>query len=284
MHVLRQFFRLALGALHVLAAALSAVFQSRAALRLGNLALRRQLGVLGRWVKRPKLTTSDRRLWAWLCGVWNDWRSAPVIVKPETVIAWRRKGFRLFWTWKVRHGQPGRPSVPNDVRELIHKMSRENPLRGAPRIHGELFKPGIDAGETSAGKHMLRHRKSPSQAWRTFLDNHVQTMVSAGFFTVPAIGFQILYAFLALAHERRRILHFNVTGHPTAEWTAQQLREAFPFDRIPRYLPRDRDCIFGGKFRKAVKAMGIEEALSAQFAASAWTTRSSSTRSRCIGM
>ena len=193
LHVLRQFFRLALGALHVLAAALSAVFQSRAALRLENLALRRQLGVLRRWVKRPKLTTSDRRLWAWLCGVWNDWRSPLVIVKPETVIAWRRKGFRLFWTWKVPHGQPGRPSVSNDVRELIRKMSRENPLRGAPRIHGELLKPGIDAGETSAGKYMVRHRKPPSRTWRTFLDNHVKTIVSVDFFTVPAIGFQILY-------------------------------------------------------------------------------------------
>jgi transposase InsO family protein len=186
-----------------------------------------------------------------------------VIVKPETVIAWHRKGFRLFWTWKVRRGQPGRPAVPKDVRELIRRMSRENPLWGAPRLHGELLKLGIDLGETSVGKYLVRRRKPPSQTWRTFLENHVKTMVSVDFFTVPTIRFQVLYVFLVLAHERRRIVHFNVTAHPTTEWTAKQLREAFPFDQVPRYLLRDRDCIFGAEFRKDVKAMGIKEVLSA---------------------
>ena len=126
--------------------------------------------------------------------------SALVIVKPETVIAWHRKGFRLFWTWRVRHGQPGRPAVPKDVRELIRKMSRENPLWGAPRIHGELLKLGIDIGETSVGKYIVRKRKPPSQTWRTFLENHVKTMVSVDFLTVPTILFQVLYVFLVLAH------------------------------------------------------------------------------------
>jgi len=186
-----------------------------------------------------------------------------VIVKPETVIAWHRKGFRLFWTWKVRHGQPGRPAVPKDVRELIRRMSRENPLWGAPRIHGELLKLGIDVGETSVGKYLVRGRKPPSQTWRTFLENHVKTLVSIDFFTVPTIRFQILYVFLVLAHDRRRILHFGVTAHPTAEWTAQQLREAFPWDAAPRYLLRDRDRIFGDEFTKQVKDMGIKEVLSA---------------------
>jgi len=186
-----------------------------------------------------------------------------VIVKPETVIAWHRKGFRLFWTWKVRHGQPGRPAVPKDVRELIRRMSRENPLWGAPRIHGELLKLGIDVGETSVGKYLVRGRKPPSQTWRTFLENHVKTLVSIDFFTVPTIRFQILYVFLVLAHDRCRILHFGVTAHPTAEWTAQQLREAFPWDAAPRYLLRDRDRIFGDEFKKQVKDMGIQEVLSA---------------------
>jgi transposase InsO family protein len=217
--------------------------------------------VLQRSVKRPKLTPADRFLWAWLSEIWAGWRSALVVVQPATVVAWHRKGFRLFWTWKVRHGQPGRPAVQKDVRELIRTMSRENPLWGAPRIHGELLKLGIDVGETSVGKYMVRRRKPPSQTWRTFLENHVKTMVSVDFFTVPT--FQVLYVFLVLAHDRRRILHFGVTAYPTAEWTAQQLRDAFPWDTAPRYLLRDRDRIFGDEFTKQVKDMGIKQVLSA---------------------
>src|SRR6187399_3205530 len=142
-------------------------------------------------------------------------------------------------------------------------MSRENPLWGAPRIHGELLKLDIDVGETSVSKYMIRHRHPPSQTWRTFLDNHVKSMVSIDFFTVPTLRFQVLYVFVGLAHDRRRIVHFNVTAHPTAEWTSQQLREAFPFDQVPRYLLRDRDGIFGFDFTRHVKAMGIQEVLSA---------------------
>jgi hypothetical protein len=130
-------------------------------------------------------------------------------VKPETVIAWHRQGFRLLWTWKVRRGQPGRPPVCQETRKLIRQMSRENPLWGAPRIHGELHKLGIDIGETSVAKYMVRGRKPPSQTWRTFLWNHFQTMVSVDFFTVPTIRFQVLYVFLVLAHDRRRILHLQ---------------------------------------------------------------------------
>ena len=233
MRILRSVLLLALATLHVLAAAALSALKSRATLQLENLALRHQLGVLGRSVKRPKLTAVDRLLWTWVCEVWSDWRSALIIVKPETVIAWHRKGFRLFWTWKVRHGQPGRPAVPKDVRELIRKMSRENPLWGAPRIHGELLKLGIDIGATSVGKYLVRNKRPPSQTWRTFLENHVKSMVSVDFFTVPTIRFQVLYVFLVLAHDRRRIVHFNVTAHPTAEWTAQQLRESFPFRAGP---------------------------------------------------
>src|SRR5450432_3534813 len=253
--------------LSVLCPFLSTMFsacRSQAALQVEILALRHQIGVLRRSTKkRPKLTVADLVFWAWLSRAWADWRSALIIVKPETVIAWHRKGFRLFWTWKIRHGQTGRPAVSQEVRDLIRTMSRANPLWGAPRIHGELLKLGIDIGETSVSKYMVRQRTSPSQTWRTFLDNHIQQLVSVDFFTVPTIRFQVLYVFLVLAHERRRIVHFNVTAHPTAEWTAQQLREAFPFEQIPRYLLRDRDRIFGREFPKDVKAMGIKEVLSA---------------------
>src|SRR5215467_7486338 len=242
---------------------LSSIFHSRAALQLENLALRHQIGVLQRSSRnRPKLTLVDRLLWVWLSRIWSGWRSALAIVRPETVLAWHRKGFRLFWTWKVRHGQPGRPVISREVRDLIRRMCRENPSWGAPRVHGELLKLGIDIGETSVSKYMVRCRKPPSQTWRTFLENHRQQLVSIDFFTVPTIRFQVLYVFLVLAHDRRRILHFNVTAHPTAEWTGQQLREAFPFEHLPRYLLRDRDAIFGDKFRRQVRDMGIHEVLS----------------------
>ena len=146
--------------------------------------------------------------------------------------------------------------------DVIRKMSRQNPLWGAPRIHGELLKLGIDIGETSVSKYLVRHRRPPSQTWRTFLENHVKTMASVDFFTVPTIRFQVLYVFLVLAHDRRRILHFGVTAHPNAEWTAQQLREAFPWETAPRYLLRDRDQILGVEFVTQVKAMGIKQVLS----------------------
>jgi putative transposase len=240
------------------------MFRTRAVLELENIALRQQIGVLKRSArKRPKLTPVDRLFWVFLSHVWGDWRTVLDIVKPATAIAWHRKGFRLFWTWKIRHGQVGRPAISCGVRDLIRRMSRENPLWGAPHIHGELLKLGIEIGETSVAKYMVRHRKPPSQTWRTFLDNHVKNLVSVDFFTVPTIRFQVLYVFLVLAHHRRRVVHFNVTAHPTAEWTAQQLREAFPFDQVPRYLLRDSDKIFGDTFREQVKDMKIEEVLSA---------------------
>jgi putative transposase len=249
--------------LTALIASLSASFRSRVALQLEILALRHQIGVLQRSVKRPKLTPADRLLWAWLCTVWQDWKSAVFIVKASTVLGWHHKAFGLFWTWKIRRGKRGRPAVPKQVRELIRTMSRENPIWGAPRIHGELLKLGIEIGETSVSKYLVRNRKPPSQTWRTFLNNHVRSLVSVDFFIVPTVRFQILYVFLVLAHDRRRILHFAVTAHPTAEWTAQQIREAFPWDTAPRFLLRDRDQIFARDFVDQVKAMGIKQVLSA---------------------
>jgi putative transposase len=249
--------------LATLLSALHSIFRSRAVLELENLALRHQISVLQRSARRrPKLTSGDRLLWVCLSRLWRDWRSVLAIVKPETVVAWHRAGFRLFWTWKVRRGQPGRPVISREFRDLIRRMCRENPGWGAPRIHGELLKLGIDIGESSVSKYMVRGRKPPFQSWRTFLENHATQMVSIDSFTVPTIRFQVLYVFLVLAHDRRRILHFNVTAHPTAEWTRQQLREAFPFDQLPRYLLRDRDAIFGNAFTEQVREMGIEEVLS----------------------
>src|SRR3954469_18408479 len=242
---------------------LASLCQTSAQLRLENLALRQQVAVLRRSApKRLKLTSADRIFWVWLRRLWADWKSALLIVQAETVVAWHRKGFRLFWRWKIHRGQPGRPRVPPEVRELIRIMSRNNPRWGAPRIHGELLKLGIKITEPTVAQYMVRHRKPPSQTWRTFLDNHIHSLVSVDFFTVPTLRFQILYVFLVLAHDRRRILHFAVTAHPTAEWTAHQLRVAFPWDSAPRYLLRDRDRIFGHEFVKQVKAMGIQQVLS----------------------
>ena len=243
--------------------ALTSMLKTSAQLRLENLALRQQLTVLRRSApQRLKLTRADRIFWVGLRHLWSDWKSALMIVKAETVVAWQRQGFRLFWTWRIRRGKPGRPSVPREVRDLIRMMSRHNPHWGAPRIHGELRQLGIEITEPTVAKYMVRSRQPPSQTWRTFLENHVQTMVSVDFFTVPTIRFEILYVFLVLAHERRRVMHFAVTAHPTAEWTAQQLREAFPWDSAPRYLLRDRDRIFGQEFIDQVKAMGIKQVLS----------------------
>ena len=216
MHSFGKLVRSALGWLPVMVEVFSSSLKNRAALQLENIALRHQIGVLQRSAKkRLKLHNSDRLFWAGLSQVWSEWRSALVIVKPDTVLAWHRKASRVFWSWKVRRGKPGRPAVSPEVRALIRRMSRENPGWGAPRIHGELLKLGIDIGETSVSKYLVRRRKPPSQTWRTFLQNHLQGLISVDFFTVPTIRFQVLYVFLVLAHERRRIVHFAVTAHPT---------------------------------------------------------------------
>ena len=209
-------------------ATLSSIFRSRAALQLENLALRHQIGVLRRSSRtRPKLTVVDRLFWVWLSRIWSDWRSALAIVEPETVVAWHRKGFRVFWTWKVRHGHPGRPIISREVRDLIRKMCRENPCWGAPGIHGELLKLGINISESSVTKYMVRSGKPPSQTWGTFLENHAQQLVSIDFFTVPTIRFQVLYVFYCWPMTDVAFCT-QCDRPPTAEWTGQQLREAFP--------------------------------------------------------
>ena len=237
--------------------------RSRLALQAEIIALRHQLVVLQRKNagRRIQMKTWDPIFWVWLSRIWSDWSSALLIVKPETVIAWHRKGFRLYWTWKSRHPD-GHPAVSPEIRDLIRKMSLANPRWGAPRIHGELLKLGIELSEATVAKYMARHRKPPSQTWRTFLKNHMTSLVSADFFIVPTMTFQLFFVFVILSHDRRRPIHFAVTKNPTAEWTARQVLEAFPWDSAPRYLLRDRDSIYGQAFSDAVESLGIREVLS----------------------
>ena len=218
--------------------------RSRAALHLEIMALRHQLAVANRSSRRRvRLTPADRVLWAWLSQAWNGWRSALHIVRPETVIGWHRRGFRLFWTWKSQQ-RTGRPGVPLDVRTLIRELSTANPLWGAPRIHGELLKLGISVSQSTVAKYMRRHARPPSQTWRTFLANHANQIMAADFFVVPTVTFRLLFVLVILAHDRRRIVHVAVTDHPTAAWTAQQLRNACPDNEAPGYLLHDRDSVF----------------------------------------
>ena len=239
--------------------------RSRAALQLEVLALRHQLHVLRR--NRPqrwRLKRADRWLWVVLAHLWTGWRTALVLVKPETVMAWHRRGFRLWWCWKSRR-RMGRPTVAVDVRRLIRTMAQANPCWGAPRIHGELLKLGIDVSQTTVAKYMGRRRPPPSQTWRTFVRNHIGQVVAADFFVVPTATYRLLFVLVLLAHDRRRIRHIPVTAHPTAAWTAQQLREAFPWDQAPRYVIHDRDHAFDG-LKTAATAMGIESVLTAPHA------------------
>ncbi len=235
--------------------------RSHRALALENLALRHQLDVLKRNNKRPRLKNRDRTLWIVLSRLWKDWKKPLLLVQPETVIRWHRKGFKLYWRWKSRPRWPGRRKVSKEIRDLIRNMSQANPLWGAPRIHGELLKLGIEVSQATVSKYIVRHRKPPSQTWRTFLKNHATDIVSVDFFTVPTATFRVLFVFLVLSNDRRRIIHFNVTESPTAAWTGQQIVEAFPWDTAPKYLLRDRDGKFGASFIQRVESLGIEQVL-----------------------
>ena len=199
-----------------------------------------------------------------LARLWSRWADVLVVVKPDTVVRWHRAGFRLFWRWKSRSHSPAVSDVSTEVKALIRQMAETNVGWGAPRIHGELLKLGIDVGERSVSRFMPpRPRKPPSQTWRTFLDNHVGSLASIDFLTVPTATFRVLYVLFVLSQDRRRALHFNITEFPSAHWTGQQIIEAFPEDTAPRYMIRDRDGIHGEQFRRRVKSMGIEEVLTA---------------------
>ena len=235
-------------ALHALFSGL----RSREALIAENLALRHQIEVLQRNCTRPSLRWRDRAFWDLLSTVWPGWRDALYIVQPDTVVRWHRRGFRYYWRWKSRRRCPGRPRVAPEIRELIRKISTANPLWGAPRIHGELLKLGIDVGQATVSRYMVKPQRPPSQSWRTFLTNHAGDIVSSDFFTVPTVTFGVIYVFLVLDNARRTIRHFNVTCSPSATWTGQQMAEACFGHDVPRYLIRDRDGKFGGDFNRRV--------------------------------
>ena len=235
-----------------------ALLSNRAAIAAENFALRHQLGVLQRSMRRPRLRKRDRIVWVWLSQLWADWRSSLIIVKPDTVLRWHRDGFRLYWRWKSRK-KPGRPKIDAEIRSLIRRMSRENATWGSPRIQSELALLGYTVDQSTVAKYMCRHRKPPSQNWRTFLENHVPDIAAIDFFVVATVRFRLLYCFIVLRHDRRRVVHFNVTTHPTARWTGQQIVEAFPYDEAPRFMIRDHDGIYGVDFRERIKHMGIEE-------------------------
>ena len=234
------------------------IYGCRRHLALENLALRHQLAVLQRQSKRPQLKDTDRLLWLGLRRVWPEWKSALHLVQPATVVKWHRAGFRRYWRFKSRP-KGGRPQVDPEVREFIRDMWNANPTWGKPRIQAELAKLGITVSDSTVAKYKPKRRQPPSQSWRTFLDNHVEDIVAVDFFTVPTATFQILYVFLVMSHDRRKIIHCNVTDSEASAWTARQLLEAFPFDAAPRFLVRDNDSIFRGEFSEKVKSLGIEE-------------------------
>jgi transposase InsO family protein len=235
------------------------LFRTRGSLEAEILTLRHQLNVLRRRSpKRPVLRNFDRLIFVCLYRIAPRILDALAIVEPETVIRWHRAGFRTFWRWKSR-SRVGRPKVPPDVRSLIREISLANPLWGAPRVHGELLKLGIDVGQTSVAKYMARRRRPPSQGWRTFLLNHADGIASIDLFVVPTISFRLLYGLLVLRHDRRRILWFGVTAHPSAEWIARQVIEACAWESAPQYLVRDRDGVYGEVFTRRIRAMGIRD-------------------------
>jgi transposase InsO family protein len=241
---------------------LRAFIIGRAAAAAEILALRQQLAVCRQSIKRPKLRPRDRIFWVMLSCLWPDWRSALAIVQPETVIRWHRQGFKLYWKWKSRsRGKPGRPPIGREIRSLIQRMSRENPTWGAPRILSELLLLGHEVAEATVAKYMVSRRKPPSQTWRTFLANHVPDIAACDFFTVPTVSFRVLYVFVVLCHDRRLVIHFNLTTNPCATWTAQQIINAFPYEEAPRFLIRDRDGVYGDYFKNRIKDMDIEEVL-----------------------
>jgi hypothetical protein len=173
-------------------------------------------------------------------------------------VRWHRKGFSAFWRWKSRP-LGGRPQIDKELRDLIRRMSLENPLWGAPHIHGELLKLGFDVAQSTVSKYMVPRRDRPSQTWKTFLHNHADGIASIDLFVVPTIAFEQLFAFLILGHGRRQLLWFAVTRHPTAEWLARQITEAFPWDRAPTYIVRDNDRAFASVFTRRLQAMGIRD-------------------------
>jgi transposase InsO family protein len=235
------------------------LLRSRATLEAEILMLRQQINVLRRAnPKRLRFTSIDRLILGGICRLFPKMYDTLAIVRPDTVIRWHRAGFRLYWRWRSRRCC-GRPTVSLEIRRLIREMSIVNPLWGAPRIHGELLKLGIEVGQTSVAKYMARRRGPPSQGWKTFLRNHADGIAAMDLFVVPTISFRLLYGLLIMGHGRRQILWLGVTAHPTAEWIANQLTEACGWEQIPRYLIRDCDGAYGEIFLRRVRSIGIRD-------------------------
>ena len=240
-------------------AVLASPFKARGRLEAENAALRHQLIVLRRKVRgRVRLTNSDRWSLVQLYRLFPSILQVLTVIRPETLVRWHRAGFRGYWRWKSR-SRGGRPQIEPDLRALIRRMSIENPLWGAPRIHGELLKLGFEVAQSSVAKYMVKRRGPPSQGWRTFLRNHAPDIAAMDLFVVPTVSFDLLYALVIVRLDRRDLVWINVTANPTAEWIARQITEAFPWDDAPQYLMRDRDRIYGTIMRRRLGAMGIRD-------------------------
>lgn len=240
-------------------AVLASPLKSKCQLEAENVALRHQVVVLRRQVPgRVRLTNFDRlflvKLYRWFPSILR----VLAIVQPATVIRWHRAGFRYYWRWKSRC-RGGRPIIASDLRALIRQMSADNPLWGAPRIHGELLKLGFEVAQSTVAKYMIKRWGPPSQRWRTFLRNHASNTAAMDLFVVPTVGFGLLYAFVIVSLDRRALIWINVTQNPTADWIARQLTEAFPWDRAPGYLIRDNDRVYGNVAQRRIRAMGIRD-------------------------
>jgi hypothetical protein len=242
-----------------LLAILASPFKSKSRLEAENAALRHQLIVLRSKMRgRVRLTNNDRWFFIQLYRWFPSILQVLTIVQPETLVRWHRAGFRCYWRWRSR-SRAGRPQISAELRALIRRMSIENPLWGAPRIHGELLKLGFEVAQSSVAKYMVKRRGPPSQGWGTFLRNHVPEVAAMDLFVVPTIGFDLLYAFIIIRLDRRDLAWINVTTHPTAEWIARQLTEAFPRSAAPLYLIRDRDRIYGTIVTRRLRAVGIRD-------------------------
>ena len=206
------------------------------------------------------MCSSERLLWSWLARHWARWRELLVFVQSATVLAWQRARFRDHWA-RLSRRDPDRPAIPKELRELVRDISAANPQWGSPRILGELRKLGIPVAQSTVEKYRVRPRRPSSPSWRAFLKSHMTEIVALDFFTMPTVGFKVLFVLVVLAHRRRKVVHFNVTAHPTAQRTAQQLVEAFPWETAPKYLLRDRDAVYGERFQRRVANLGIEQVL-----------------------
>lgn len=235
------------------------LFKSRSRLQTENLFLRHQLNIaLRRAPSRIRLSGSDRALILLITKLWPNLAGMAGLVQPETILRWHRAGFRVFWRWKSRN-RAGRPKIDRGLRDLIRRISTENPLWGASRIHGELLMLGLKVAQSTVSKYMVPRRNPPSQSWKTFLRNHGEAIAAIDMCVVPTVNFELLFAFLVLGHGRRHLLWFEVTRHPTAEWLARQITEAFPWASAPIYLVRDNDRAYGFAFQRRVRAMGIRD-------------------------